>query len=190
MANLLITAEELASLSGVDVNYFTDELIAYGQAHTKALLGYLDEETKSYSILILANAPRKIIPLTEKNCTVTKLEYRTSSSSEWGEITTYRVIEGIILLDSFPGESDYEYKITCKVGWLALPTLVKYLLVLVILQLLDTVQPNTVDFNVVYKKLGDFTVRYQDKFGQSIQSVINFLVELIKHGGLASGVSI
>ncbi|RKY28995.1 MAG: hypothetical protein DRP74_09365 [Candidatus Omnitrophota bacterium] len=188
---MFVTASELSQLSGLDASYFTDELIQYGEAKTKSLLGFLDEETKTKSYLILADHPRKILELPVL-CTVTKVEYRTSSTSEWTESTSYRVIEDLLVFDTVISGSDYEIRVTYTRGYTAdnIPDLVKLLIMLVTLQLLETTKPGTVDFGVVSKKLGEFSVRYQIAEQDSICGVIQNLVNLIFHGGDTWRVSI
>ncbi len=184
----LINLSDIETITGLS-NDALSSLIPYAQAQAKAVLGFLEEETKT-DYFYIEEDTKKLQLESAPISSIESITYTTSSNSEETSITKYRVItpKGLIILDSYVYEG-YIVKVIYKRGWTptTVPELVKVLLAVIAVNHYYSLYPERqLTSNViVQEKIGDYMVKYSGYVKGTFKSLdewIEYLINLIKNG--------
>lgn len=192
----LITLSDITTITGL-TDSALESLIPYAEAQAKAMLGFLEEETKTQEFYIYEKTDvlrLDVYPISS----VESIAYKSSASSteETFDTDEYRVIEseGLIIFDSDIPE-DYTVKVTFKIGWTSstVTDLVKLFLVVLTVNQYYSLRPDKAisSQTIVSEKIGDYAVKYANvkasKF-KSLDEWADYLCMLVKKGGNVSEV--
>jgi len=192
----LITLSDITNITGL-TDSALDSLIPYAEAQAKAMLGFLEEETRTQEFFIYEDTDilrLDLYPITS----IESISYKTSASAdeETIESTEYRVIknEGIIIFDTKLKEN-YTVKVTFKIGWTSenVTSIVKLFLIVLTVNQYYSLRPDKAisSQTIVSEKIGDYAVKYANikasKF-KSLDEWVDYLCMLVKKGGNVSEV--
>ena len=187
----LISQGDILAITGLD-DVELASLIPYAESQAKAMLGFLNKETKTETHYITDLTD--VIKLDHSPInSITSIEYKTSadSTAEVVESSDYRFIadQGLIILDVNLQEG-YTVDITYEVGWdqTTVTPLVKVFLVILTLVQYYSLRPDKAisSQQIVSEKIGDYTVRYtnmRDATYKSLEDWLDHLAMLIKKEG-------
>ena len=191
---MLIDAEYIEMMTGLEAESFTEEILVLAEAKAKQMIGFLIQEIKTKPFYIYNST--YLLNLNEPTAVVTEVKLREAP----GDYTVvdaneYRYVDGIIKFERMIYE-DSDVVVTYNLGWTTvnLPELVKLLLVYISLDVLNSLQPGAFQTSdIESKKIGDYSIKYhistnEDKGDESsFYQRMDKLVALIKQGSFESG---
>jgi len=192
---MLIDAEYIEMMTGLEAETFTEEILVLAEAKAKQMIGFLAQETKTKTYFIYNDT--HLLNLNEPTAVITEIKFRTAPGDYTVlSDTTYRYVDGIIKFETLM-YTDSDIVVTYQLGWTIsnLPELVKLLLVYISLDVLNSLQPGSFQTSEIEsKKIGDYSIKYhittnnEDRGEESsFYQRMDKLVALIKQGSFESG---
>ena len=192
---MLIDAEYIEMMTGLEAETFTEEILVLAEAKAKQMIGFLAQETKTKTYFIYNDT--YLLNLNEPTAVITEIKFRTAPGDYTVlSDTTYRYVDGIIKFETLM-YTDSDIVVTYQLGWTIsnLPELVKLLLVYISLDVLNSLQPGSFQTSEIEsKKIGDYSIKYhittnnEDRGEESsFYQRMDKLVALIKQGSFESG---